>query len=41
MLESGRMINRMVLEFRSGWMEKDMKDNIKMDQRVATDCSNF
>jgi len=38
MWESGKMTNKMVMEYRSGWMVKDMKENIEMVQRVARDC---
>lgn len=35
---SGRMISSMVTEFKSGWMGKNMRENIKMVQKLETEC---
>lgn len=34
MLDNGKMISRMVLELRNGQMDKDMKENIEMEQKL-------
>ncbi len=35
---SGRMISSTVTEFKSGWMGKNMRENIKMVQKLETEC---
>jgi len=40
-LASGKMTNKMDLVYRSGLMDKNMKDSTKMVQRQAKVCLNF
>ena len=35
MLGNGKMINRMALEFKSGWMGKDTKGSIEMELKLG------
>jgi hypothetical protein len=39
--ENGRMINNMVMEFKNGWMVKDIKVNIEMELKQGKVLSNF